>query len=311
MVESMNTDSVQTRRVLVTGGSGFIGSALCQALIAQGYEVWVATRNRTRAVQRLHQSVHVVENLTELAGKTFFALINLAGESLGDARWTEQKKQEFRRSRVDYTRQLFQFFAEQKSFPHVLINASAIGIYGDRGAEPVDESATPGDDFAARLCRDWELAALNFKHHCARVCLLRIGIVLDRQGGALKKMLPAFKAGLGGRMGDGNHHMSWITRNDLIRLITFLLNHELTQGVFNAVAPEPVTNREFTAQLAKSLYRPSLLPMPAPLLRLLFGEMADALLLSGQRVLPERALAAGFVFTSPDLPAAFKEIFKK
>ena len=307
----MKNDSLDKGRVLVTGGSGFIGGALCLELIDHGYEVWVLTRDVPRASRHLNKQVHLVSGLSELAGVAFVALINLAGESLGGRRWNEQSKQLFRQSRIDFTNTLYRFFADQQLFPAVVINASAIGIYGDAGSSILNESAAVGDGFAAQLCRDWELAARQFASNFTRLCIIRIGVVLDSHGGALKQILPAFRCGLGGRMGAGEHYMSWISRHDLIRLFIYLLEHGDASGVYNAVAPEPVTNSEFTARLAEQLNRPALLPMPAMLLRLLFGEMADALLLASQRVMPERILQSGFSFEYPRLQTAFEKIFGK
>ncbi|AQT59941.1 TIGR01777 family oxidoreductase [Cellvibrio sp. PSBB023] len=307
----MASDSSAKERVLITGGSGFIGSALSHKLVHMGYEVWVLSRDPARAMLRLNKQVHVVRCLSDLVGIAFFAVINLVGESLGAGRWNEQSKRLFRQSRVDFTHELYGFFSSQRLFPQVLISASAIGVYGDAGSALLDEGAPVGDDFAAHLCRDWESAAQQFAAHSVRVCIVRIGIVLDSNGGALKQMLPAFRFGLGGRMGSGEQYMSWIVRQDLVQLFIFLLQNDKAIGVFNGVAPEPVTNRDFTALLAAQLGRPAFLPMPAFVLRLLFGEMADALLLSSQRVLPVRAEGEGFSFEYPRLQGALNKIFEK
>lgn len=307
----MKTDSVNKGRVLVAGGSGFIGGALCLELINHGYEVWVLTRDLVRASRRLSKQVHLVSGLNELAGVAFVALINLAGESLGARRWSKRSKQLFRQSRVGFTDRLYHFFAGQQLFPAVVINASAIGIYGDAGDSILDETSAVGDGFAADLCCDWELAARQFESGLVRLCIVRIGVVLDGDGGALKQMLPAFKIGFGGRMGAGDHYMSWISRHDLIRLFIYLLEHGEASGVYNGVAPEPVTNSEFTMRLAQQLNRPAVLPMPVMVLRLLFGEMADALLLASQRVMPMRILQTDFSFEYPRLQVAFEKIFEK
>jgi uncharacterized protein (TIGR01777 family) len=307
----MKNDSLIKDRVLVTGGSGFIGGALCGELIGLGYEVWVLSRNPARAERLLCVDVHIVRSLNELAGVEFFAVINLAGESLGAKRWNDASKRLFRESRIDFTNELYGFFARQQHFPKVLINASAIGIYGDSGDSLLDESTSVGGDFAACLCRDWELAAKQFESHSVRVCIVRIGAVLDVDGGALKQMLPAFSVGMGGKMGSGKQYMSWIYRHDLIRLFVYLLQYDEAVGVFNGVAPEPVMNREFAVLLAASLKRPTLFPMPAFVLRLLFGEMADALLLSSQRVIPKRIQELGFSFEYPQLGEALNAILKK
>lgn len=307
----MVSDSVKSGNILITGGTGFIGRHLCDYLIEQGYQVWVLSRNPVAGRNLLSEKVKVVGRLDELEAINFTALINLAGESLASARWSDKSKQEFRVSRVDFTHSLFDFFVSGDRLPKVLLNASAVGFYGNCGDRLVDEQHGAGNDFAAQLCRDWEVAALRFEAQGVRVCRMRFGIVLEKDGGALKQMLPAFSLGLGGRMGAGQHYMPWIHRRDLLRLIHFLLQHEQAYGAINAVALEPVTNLQFTALLAQSLHRPALLPLPEPVLRLLFGEMADALLLASQRVVPTTAQSLGFEFDYPHLRQAFTAIFNK
>lgn len=307
----MASDSAKSGNILITGGTGFIGRHLCVYLLEQGYQLWVLSRNPVAARNLLNAKVNIVGSLDELTTVDFAVLINLAGESLASSRWSDKTKQKFRASRVDFTHSLFDFFARVGRFPKVLLNASAVGFYGNCGDRLVDERENVGNDFAAQLCCDWEAAALRFEASGVRVCRMRFGIVLERDGGALKQMLPAFRLGMGGRMGTGRHYMPWIHRHDLLRLMLFLLQQERASGVFNVVAPEPVTNLQFTALLAQSLHRPALLPMPESVLRLLFGEMADALLLSGQRVVPAAAESLGFEFEYPHLQQAFAAIFKK
>lgn len=307
----MVSDSVKSGNILIAGGTGFIGRHLCAYLFRQGYQVWVLTRNPAAARGLLGVEVNVVERLDEVDSIDFTVLINLAGESLASSRWSGKSKQKFRTSRVDFTHSLFDFFARTGRFPKVLLNASAVGFYGNCGDRLIDERESAGNDFAAQLCSDWEAAALRFEAKGVRVCRMRFGIVLEQDGGALKQMLPAFRLGLGGRMGTGQHYMPWIHRHDLLRLILFLLQQERASGAVNAVAPGPVTNLQFTALLAQSLYRPALLPMPELALRLLFGEMADELLLSSQRVVPAYVQSLGFKFEYPHLEEAFAAIFKK
>ena len=307
----VTSNAAKSGNILITGGTGFIGRHLCDYLREQGYRLWVLSRNPVAARDLLHEKVNIVGSLDELAAIDFAVLINLAGESLASARWSEKSKQKFRASRVDFTQSLFDFFARVGRFPSVLLSASAVGFYGNCGDRLVDERAHAGNDFAAQLCSDWELAAQRFETHGVRVCKIRIGIVLEGDGGALKQMLPAFRLGLGGQMGAGEHYMPWIHRHDLLRLMLFLLQQEGVSGAINAVAPESVTNRQFTAVLAECLHRPALLPMPEFVLRLLFGEMADALLLSSQRVVPAAAQSLGFKFEYPYLQQAFTAIFKK
>ncbi len=307
----MTSDSIKSGNILITGGTGFIGRHLCHYLLGQGYQLWVLSRNPVIARNLLNEKVNVVGSLDELVAIDFSALINLAGESLTSTRWSDKSKQKFRASRVYFTNRLFEFFTHVGRFPRVLLNASAVGFYGNCGDRLVEELECAGSDFAAQLCCDWEAATRRFEAEGVRVCMMRFGIVLERDGGALKQMLPAFRLGLGGRMGAGQHYMPWIHRHDLLRLILFLLQQERASGPINAVAPEAVTNRQFTALLAQSLHRPALLPMPEPVLRILFGEMADALLLSSQRVVPAVAQSLGFKFEYPYLQQAFTAIFKK
>lgn len=307
----MVSDSVKGSNILIAGGTGFIGRHLCDYLLGLGYQVWVLSRNPVAARDLLNEKVNVVGRLDELTAIDFTALINLAGESLASARWSDKSKQKFRASRVDFTHTLFDFFVSVGRLPKVLLNASAVGFYGNCGDRLIDERESVGSGFAAQLCRDWEAEALRFEAKGVRVCRMRFGIVLEQDGGALKQMLPAFLLGLGGRMGEGQHYMPWIHRHDLLRLILFLLQQEQASGAVNAVAPEPVTNLQFTALLAQSLHRPALLPMPKPVLRLLFGEMANELLLSSQHVVPAALQSLEFKFEYPYLQQAFTAIFKK
>lgn len=303
--------SHQAARVLLTGATGFIGQPLCESLREAGYEIWALTRDSTRAKKLLGADVCLIQNLAQAQGQSFDAVINLAGEPLAKRRWSPTVKDAIRKSRIGLTEELFTFFKQEGHFPKVLISGSAIGIYGNSGDELLTESAAVGDDFAAHLCRDWEAAAYQFENHQTRVCALRTGIVLDANGGALKQMLPAFQMGLGGRLGNGSHYMSWIHRRDLIRLILFCLSQNEISGAVNAVAPGSVTNQEFTGILSSVLRRPAIFPMPRFVLRLLFGEIADALLLSSQRVVPERILASGFTFDYPSLNDALAVSLKK
>lgn len=288
-------------RHLITGGSGFIGGALCRSLIADGHSVVVLTRDVQRARRRLPAQVALVERLHDAGAVD--AIVNLAGENLSDRRWTAARKQALRASRIDTTRGLVDWIAAQERRPRVLVSGSAIGWYGPRCDEELDETARPGDDFAARLCRDWEAEAEKATALGLRVCRLRTGIVLDADGGALAKMLLPFRLGLGGRLGDGRQWMSWIAREDVVRLIRRLVDTESAQGAYNGTAPVPVTNADFTRVLGAALHRPAVLPAPAAALRLMLGEMAG-LLLTGQRVVPARASAQGFRFRHPSLPAA-------
>lgn len=293
-------------RYLITGGTGFIGRALGASLLAEGHTLAVLTRDPVTAQQRLPAGVRAVCELQDVGPVD--VVINLQGENLSSGRWTEARKLAFRSSRVDFTRRLVDWMIQLPQPPEVLVSGSAIGWYGDRGDEVLTESSTPGSDFSARLCRDWETEALRAAQAGTRVCLLRTGIVLDREGGALGKMLPAFKLGAGGPLGPGTQWMSWISREDLLRMIRWMVDTQ-RQGVFNGTAPQPARNLDFTRALGRALHRPTVLPMPALVLRVLFGEMAG-LLLGSQRVLPDAALASGFQFHHATLDAALDAIVR-
>ncbi len=294
-------------QLLITGGTGFIGQALCPALVQAGHQVSVLTRDLRRAARRL-PGMTVVDTLD---GVQADAVINLAGEPLAAGRWTDARKQRFRASRLGITGQLQAWIAQQPAErrPAVLISGSAVGYYGERGDSVLTEADHAGNDFSAQLCRDWEAEAAKIGALGPRVSWVRTGIVLDRDGGALARMLPAFRFGGGGPFGDGRHWMSWIHRADMVALLLWLLERG-QPGAYNATAPTPVTNAEFARTLAHVLHRPALLALPAGLLRLGFGEMAELLLIS-QRVLPQRALDAGFRFQYVHLEAALRAILQR
>ncbi|MGX5728908.1 TIGR01777 family oxidoreductase [Pseudoxanthomonas beigongshangi] len=294
-------------RILLNGGTGFIGRALCARLLAGGHRLTVWSRQPALARQRL-PGVAVIEDLAE-AGE-IEAVVNLAGEPLVGRRWNADQKQAIRDSRLGTTAKLIRWMAPQLRRPHVLVSGSAIGYYGPHDDLLLDESTAPGDDFAAVLCRDWEYAAMQAEDLGLRVCRLRTGIVLGADGGALGKMLPPFRWGLGGPMGDGRQWMSWIHREDLVSLIVWLLERESAGGAYNGTAPEPVRNRDFARCLGRVLHRPAWLPAPAPLLRLALGEAAQ-LMLTGQRVIPMHALVEGFRFRFPELEDALRDVLAR
>ena len=294
--------------ILITGGRGFIGQALCPALLAEAHSITVLTRDPEAAARRLPPPVAYIDRLDAIADiPPVDVLINLAGEPLAGRRWNPQRKSLFLSSRVELTRHLASYFSRNTP-PKVVVNGSAIGFYGPHGDEVLDESSDGVTSFSHQLCAEWEGQAMAFEDLGARVCCLRIGIVLGSGGGALSAMLPAFRAGLGGPMGSGRQWMSWVHRTDLVRLILHCLSCEEVRGPVNGTAPEPVTNREFSRTLGRVLHRPAVLPMPGFALRLLFGEMADELLLSGQRVAPAKALATGFEFQFPELEPALADV---
>jgi uncharacterized protein (TIGR01777 family) len=290
---------------LITGGSGFIGRALSKRLLADGHHVTVLTR--TPDPTSGLQASRAVRTLAEVGPVD--AVINLQGENLAAGRWTIARKGTFVSSRVDFTRDLVGWLSASSKRPAVLVNGSAIGWYGNRGDELLSESSTPGKDFAARLCSDWESEALAAETLGIRVCRLRTGIVLDRDGGALAKMLPAFRAGAGGPLGSGSQWMSWITRHDLVRMILWLAQTPTLSGAFNGTAPIPLRQADFAKALGRALHRPALLPMPEFALRLLFGEMAG-LMLGSQRAIPEAAMASGFRFDQADIESALAAVLR-
>jgi uncharacterized protein (TIGR01777 family) len=236
------------------------------------------------------------------------AVIHLAGESIAGGRWTAARKARIRDSRTQGTRLLAETLAQLARPPKVLISGSAIGYYGDRGQEILTENEGPGSNFLAGVCRAWESATEPAAHNGTRVVILRTGIVLSRKGGALARMLTPFRMGVGGVVGSGKQFMSWISIDDLVRIILYALKIETVKGPVNAVAPKPVTNAEFTRLLGRILRRPTVLPMPGIAARLAFGEMADELLLASTRVAPAKLEASGFVFRHPDLESALMSI---
>ncbi|MGH8037104.1 MAG: TIGR01777 family oxidoreductase [Stenotrophomonas sp.] len=288
--------------ILVTGGTGFIGRRLCARLLAQGHAVTVLTCHPGRTTVAGAHSVARLEDVGPVQ-----AVVNLAGEPIMQGRWTPARKQALLDSRLGTTRGLLAWMDGLHERPQVLVSGSAIGYYGPRGDEVLDEAAAPGHDFAAMLCRQWEAEAFKAEALGVRTCVLRTGIVLDRDGGALARMLPPFRLGAGGPMGDGRQWMSWIHREDLVGLIVWLLEHDNARGAYNGTAPEALPNAAFARTLAASLHRPALLTTPAFALKLAFGEMAG-LLLTGQRVVPARALQDGYRFQYPELAQALHAI---
>lgn len=307
---TMNTSQTgEIKNILLTGGTGFIGQSLSRHLISLGYRLWILTR-ATKAPSS-DPAISYISQLSALPEIDFHAVINLAGEPLAGGRWNPSRKALFRSSRIGTTKNLLEHFHARKSYPEILISGSAIGIYGDCGDRLLTEAEPAGNDFSANLCADWEQAALAFADFGTRVCLLRTGIVLGQGGGVLAKMLPAFRMGVGGNLGRGQQWMSWVHLQDLVRLITFCIDNQQLVGPVNGVAPEPVTNANFTRSLGQALRRPTLLPMPRWVLRVLFGEMAEALMLASQRILPQVAIRHGFTFEYPHLDQALNNILDK
>lgn len=298
-------------RVLVTGGSGFVGQRLCRQLMEQGHEVQVVSRTPHKVRDRLPNGCDIRENPQAFIDSPPDALVNLAGESIAGKRWSDEQKAKLINSRVAATQQLValceQLKQNEQPLPKVMVSGSAMGYYGDQGKRVVSEETMPNDEFAHRLCKQWEAAAKPIESLGVRLAILRTGLVLEAGGGSLQKMLPPFKLGLGGRFGSGEQFMPWIHRDDLVAAILFLINEESLSGAFNGSAPHPVTNATFTKTLAKQLNRPAIFPVPAFVLKAGLGEMSR-LLLTGADMRPARLEAAGFSFKSPTLDKALEAI---
>ena len=295
------------RSILITGGSGFIGRRFCTQAQQLGFQLCVLTRNPEAAAARLPASVRLIQRLSELeADYAPEVIVNLAGEPLAAGRWTQRRKQRFYDSRINLTDRLYDFCVARGHKPAVVISGSAIGYYGP-GDQPLDEHSTAVDGFSHQLCKTWEQSAKRFETLGTRVCYLRTGIVLGEEG-ALARMLPPFKLALGGPIGSGKQGMSWIHINDMVGAILHCINNPQIGGPVNATAPHPVSNAEFSTCLGVALNRPARLPMPALMVKLLFGEMGEELLLQGQYVLPNKLLANDFQFQYPDLEQALQQI---
>lgn len=297
--------------ILITGGTGLIGRQLCKALLAQGHELTVFSRNPASVPVKCGAAVHALASLAQWqSGQTFDAVINLAGEPIVDARWSAQRKQMLWESRVTLTEELVRRIAAAGHKPAVLLSGSAVGYYGDCGDAMLDETVGAGEGFAAELCKAWEDAARVAESVGVRVCLLRTAPVLSNDGGLLGRMLPPFRLGLGARLGDGKQWMSWVHIEDYVAMLLRLLHDPHTAGPYNMAAPQPVTNAEFTATLAAALHRPALFVVPAILLKLGMGERAS-LLLEGQRVLPRKMEAAQYRFAFTNLADALRNLLGK
>ena len=295
-------------KILITGGTGFIGKKLCHFLVAKNHHLTVLSRTPEKVSSICGESVEAIKNIEKLtASDSFDAIINLAGEGIVDARWSETRKQQLLDSRINTTKQLIAYIEKANHKPKVLISGSATGYYGNRGSVALTEESQSHEEFSHHLCALWESTALEAKKLGIRTCIIRISLVIGDDGGFLKRMLPLFKLGLGGPIGNGEQWMSWIHRTDLITIIEKLLESNSLQGIFNASSPKPVTNKEFSSTLGQVLNRPTVLPVPAFVLKLLLGEMAG-LLLGGQRVLPRRLERAGFEFQFKSLKKALSDV---
>jgi uncharacterized protein (TIGR01777 family) len=293
-------------KILISGASGLVGTAATNALRADGHAVAHLVRpggNPSIGDVPWDPAAGLID-ATALEGAE--AVIHLCGASIGQGRWTPQRKTLLRSSRIDSTRLLVDALAKLRQRPRVFLAASAIGYYGNRGDELLTESSSNGDDFLAKLTRDWEGESLRAQTLGVRTILLRFGVILSTRGGALPRMLLPFRLGIGGRLGSGKQWMSWVALDDAVGAIRAALADQRLRGPLNIVAPDPVQNSEFTRVLARALRRPALFPAPAFMLRLALNEMADALLLISQRVRPQKLLDAGFRFQFPELQTAMK-----
>jgi uncharacterized protein (TIGR01777 family) len=290
-------------KIVLTGSSGLIGKALTTALNTAGHQVIPLVRRVPQPTVAIYwDPLSDAMDIAPLTGTD--AVIHLAGENLASGRWNAKKKQRMNDSRVKSTALIARNMAMIRPLPKTLICASATGFYGNRGDEILTEASAPGTGFAADLCRQWEQAAAPAEAAGIRVVHVRLGIVLSGDGGALAKMLTPFRLGLGGPLGHGNQYVSWIALEDVIRAVIHLLEHSQIAGAVNLVAPETVTNRQFAKALGRAIHRPTVFPMPAFVLRLALGEIADELLLASTRVVPKRLMDDGFNFLYPDLEAA-------
>ncbi|WP_432452243.1 MULTISPECIES: TIGR01777 family oxidoreductase [unclassified Agarivorans] len=298
-------------KILLTGGTGFIGSRLVKHL-QFSHELTVLSRAPIKAYQKLGHNLLAIPSLKDLTDlNEFDAVINLAGEPIANRRWTKHQKQQICNSRWQITEQLLLLFQQSQQPPHTFISGSAIGYYGTQGEQDLDESSMIKDDsFPHQVCKQWEAIALQAQSSHTRVCLLRTGVVMGIEGGALAKMLPAFKLGLGGPIANGQQMMSWIHISDLVDAVIFLLKNQHCHGPYNLTAPTPVSNQLFSQTLAKQLKRPCFVRTPAWLLNTALGDMAS-LITEGQKVLPARLREDGFSFRYKEINHALKEILAK
>jgi uncharacterized protein len=300
-------------KILVTGATGLVGTALVAALAREGHTVCRLVRSGTKSTGGTVGTFDVPwdPETGSLGGAAVGAeaVVNLGGASIVAGRWTNLRKKLLRTSRVDSTRALVAALGKTNAKLDVLVSASAVGFYGNRGDEILTEDSAPGNDFLGNLAKDWEAEALRAEEFGTRVVLARFGIILASEGGALPEMMLPFKFGVGGRIGDGKQWMSWVTLEDVVAILRLALIKRELRGPINVVAPEPVRNADFVKELAKAMHRPAIFPAPAVALRLAMGEMADALLLSSQRAVPQKLTREGYSFANHNLKDALETVF--
>jgi uncharacterized protein (TIGR01777 family) len=297
--------------ILLTGGTGLIGRRLCRHWLSQGHQLTVWSRKPEEVAKLCGVGVRGIAHPDDIGAQPVDAVINLAGAPIADRPWTRKRKALLWDSRITLTEQLITWLERREQRPAVMISGSAVGWYGDGGERELDEESPPvSEDFASRLCIAWEETAVRAEALGIRVVLVRTGLVLANEGGFLQRLLPPFKLGMGGPIGNGRQWMPWVHIDDQIAAIDFLLNREDARGPYNACAPSPVRNRDFAKTLAAILHRPSFMPMPAVALRLLMGELS-ILLLGGQRARPSRLQDAGFTFRFTDLRAALDNLLRR
>jgi uncharacterized protein len=303
-------EELNMAQILLTGATGFVGDALLPALLNDGHSLICLTRNPDKAAKRFSSITVSMKWISDLKQVTVMpeCVINLSGEGIADSRWTNGRKQVLRSSRITVTEALVKHLNALPGEPSVVISGSAVGYYGPQTQE-VTEDQSPGCDFAARLCADWEASFDRLQTDQTKMYWLRIGVVLGRPGGFLGRLELPFKLGLGGSLGSGRQHFSWVHRDDLVAMIRWLASGTPDAGAYNATSPHPVSNKEFTRTLGRVLKRPILLRVPEYPVRMVLGELAD-LLFKGQAVIPKRALDQGFRFNYPNLEGALKHLFR-
>lgn len=298
-------------KILVTGATGFVGKVLVKKLLEGNHDVIILTRNIAKAAISLGSRCKYFQwdDTDSLPPMDAFegvdGIVNLMGESISK-RWDENQKKKIYHSRIDGTRRLVEAVSQLKTKPKVFVSTSAVGIYGNRGSEEISESSSLGDDFLAKVCKDWENEANKARNHGLRVVIIRVGVVLGVGGGALDKMLPVFRMGFGGPAGNGKQYMSWIHVNDLATMYIEALKDNSLSGVLNGTAPYPATNAEFSKQLGRALHRPAFAKAPAFAMKVMFGEMS-AIILEGQKVMPLKFKEKNFRYHYPTLEIALKE----